>query len=219
MMLDRGYTLITLDQFHDFIDGTSGVPDKSVLITFDDGYEDNYTLAYPVAKKYSVPAVIFPVTKWFSDYPRPEPHRPHMTLEQAISLEEEGLWDFGSHSHDGHRKIPGETGAGPFFSTLVVQPGYRESDGEFKARIWADVSLSMYTLEKMGIEQVDFAFPYGSYNDMAKQVLTAAGYKYLYTNEPGINEAGQDPNHIYRISSAYTAEGNLALLDYYFSLK
>jgi len=217
LLLQNGYHPITLEQFHNFIDGKHGVPDRAVLFTFDDGYEDNYLLAYPLAKKYKIPAIVFAVTKWFTDYPRPEPHRPHLTREQVRTFVYEGLWTVGSHSHDGHRKLPGYRGAGSFYATRIVEPGYIESEEAYKARIWNDIALSAFVLESLEVKPEDFAFPYGSYNDTVKDILLKTGYKYLYTNEPGLNTPGQDPAHIRRIPSAPTAEGNLILLDRYFA--
>ncbi len=219
LMLQNGYHPINLAQFHGFLDGgKSGVPEKAVLVTFDDGYEDNFLLAYPTAQKYRIPAVVFPVTKWFADYPRPEPHRPHLSLAQAQTIISEGLWSLGSHGYDGHRVVPGDPGTGFFYTTPVVQPGSNETEPEYKARIWNDVLLSTYTLERLvGIRPVDFAFPYGSSGEIAKEILARAGYRYLYTNEPGLNRPGQDPSRILRITAAKTAGQNLALLDAYFA--
>jgi len=213
LLLQRGYHFINLEQFHDFIDGKASVPNKAVLITFDDGYQDNYLVAYPIAKKHQIPAVIFTVTKWFSEFPRPEPHIAHLNIEEAKSLLAEKLWTIASHSHDGHRKINGGNGPGAFYTTQVCQTDYNESEAEYKARLWNDIALSAFTLERVGAGRLDFAFPYDAYNETAKQIVKGLGYRYIYTNESGLNKPGQDPGHIRRIPSAQTARQNLALLE------
>lgn len=218
LLQENGYHFIDLEQFHGFIDGRFGLLDKSVLITFDDGYEDNYSLGYSIAKQDKVPAVIFAVTKWFTDYPRPEFHVPHMTAEQARIIASEGLWRVASHSHDGHRKVQELLGQGSYYTTRINQAGYKESEGDYKVRVWSDISMSTYTLEKLGFKPQDFAVPYGSYNSTVKEMLGKSGYKYLYTNEPGVNRAGQDPSRIMRISSAPTGERNLSLLNFFFEM-
>lgn len=62
-----GYTTLTADQFLGFLQGTYQAPAKSVLITFDDGYLDNYVYAYPTLRSLGLRAVIFCVTGWLSD--------------------------------------------------------------------------------------------------------------------------------------------------------
>jgi len=60
--LKSNYRVIGMDEFADTINGSKGGSWPSVVITFDDGYLDNYTLAFPILKKYQVPAVIYVAT-------------------------------------------------------------------------------------------------------------------------------------------------------------
>ncbi|MDD4238910.1 MAG: polysaccharide deacetylase family protein, partial [Desulfotomaculaceae bacterium] len=113
-----GYHPITLEQFHDFIDGKVAVPPKSVLITFDDGYRDIYEYVLPLTERFNYPAVVFAVTKWFDTYYRPEPSRPHLSVQEAGCLYESGLWSIGGHTYDGHRLgMSGNYVQGPYYVT------------------------------------------------------------------------------------------------------
>ncbi len=58
------YKVISLDQLLRCLDSENSLPSKSVVITFDDGWRDNYVYAYPVLKKYKLPATIFLSTKF-----------------------------------------------------------------------------------------------------------------------------------------------------------
>ena len=61
---EHGYHAITPDELYDAIEGTGALPDKPVLITFDDGYQDNYDNAYPILKKYGLKGTVFVVTSF-----------------------------------------------------------------------------------------------------------------------------------------------------------
>ena len=58
----RNYEVISVDQLVNYIQLRKSLPEKAVAITFDDGYKDNYLYAYPMIKKYHVPATIFITT-------------------------------------------------------------------------------------------------------------------------------------------------------------
>ena len=61
-MKNHGYETISQQQFYNYIKGIGQIPEKSVLITIDDGYESVYTTAYPILKAMNMSAVVFPIT-------------------------------------------------------------------------------------------------------------------------------------------------------------
>ena len=65
---ESGYTTITPDQLRDFLTDGTPLPEKPVLITFDDGYKDNYTNAFPILKKHHMTATIFLVTDYIGRF-------------------------------------------------------------------------------------------------------------------------------------------------------
>ncbi|MBC7104949.1 MAG: polysaccharide deacetylase family protein [Firmicutes bacterium] len=187
-VLRLGYRFVDLETLHAFLEGGRTVPAGAVLLTFDDGYRGVYDYAHPVLVEYRVPAVVFPVMKWFTPFPRPEPHREHLTAAQVRTMLASGLWAFGGHSFDGHRHIPG---AGPYLTTRL--PG--EAHEDYLARVRTDVDLMTRGLLELGVPPLDFAAPYGAVNDDLRAVLREAGYRYLYLcgegpvpNRPGNRE-------------------------------
>lgn len=220
---DSGYRPIDLEQFHAFIDGRAVVPPKAVLITFDDGYRDIYENVFPLTKKYNYPAVVFTVTKWFDPHPRPEPSRSHLNVRDAGELLKSGLWSIGGHSYEGHRLVMGANNVqGPYYVTRAWKgiESRLESEAEYKARVWSDISLDRAALKRAGVAgPLDFAYPYGAFNTDVVKMLNEAGYIYLYLNEPGLNKPGQDPSYIHRISAGRNAHETMALLGWYFSQK
>jgi len=59
---DQGYITLTMRQLKDYILNNSPIPEKSILITFDDGYMDNYYSAFPILKEFNMTATIFCIT-------------------------------------------------------------------------------------------------------------------------------------------------------------
>lgn len=66
-LTQNGYKTVTADQFKDFMLGKIKLPEKSVLLTFDDGYLNNWVYAHPVLQRYGLNAVLFAVTGLIGD--------------------------------------------------------------------------------------------------------------------------------------------------------
>ncbi len=148
----HGYNSITPDQLYDFVTTGAGLPDNPVLITFDDGYADNYNNAYPIMQKYGFVGTIFVVTSYLDKYPN------YMTWEQAKELEANG---FSIESHTATHKSMTEA-----------------SD----AQIVEELTKSKETLkEKLGKDSKFVAYPTGTYNLHIAQLAKDAGYKAAFT--------------------------------------
>lgn len=84
-LVDHGYHTISPDELYQFLAGTGRLPDRPVLITFDDGYADNYTTAYPILKKYNLKATIFVVTGFLGK------RKGYLTWDQLREMEQNGI--------------------------------------------------------------------------------------------------------------------------------
>jgi peptidoglycan/xylan/chitin deacetylase (PgdA/CDA1 family) len=162
----RGYTFWPLRKVLDHHARGAGVPPRTVVVTFDDGFETVATRAWPVLRELDVPATVFVSTAYLDSqqpYPfdtwgrqhhdrvAPESYRP-MTSEQCRRLGEDRLIELGAHTHT-HQDFRGRSEA---FRTDLEQS--------------VDVMRSQF-----GLDDVTFAFPYGSTRQgFAGGELTAA---------------------------------------------
>jgi len=202
-LLDRGYQFVTPEEFQDYFDGKLELSGKkNILFTFDDGYEGVWKYAFPVLNKYGISAIFFPVMKWYTSFPRQEPHRPHLTASQTLELMRAG-WILGGHTYDGHWRPDGKT---PF---LLRQEG--ESEFIYELRLYWDILLMKREMSRLGCFTGWFAFPYGAYNATVVEMLKGAGFKYLFTSEPGLVKPGD--KIIPRISVGQTAEETIRVLE------
>ena len=202
----NGYHGLTLDEFAAHL---AGKPvGKGVLITFDDGYLNNWVYAYPLLKKYGFKATIFLVTSWInhgdcrvnSDVNAELPACPdHHTCEQLIhagrsdevilrwseiqAMQESGLIEFHSHTHTHTR--------------------WDLLDGEDKnVRMQWELQQSRATLvNELGEVSDHLCWPQGYFDEDYIQIAQQAGFTYLYTTQAfGRNTKHTSPAHIYRFA-------------------
>ena len=153
------YDPISLRQYVDYIDCTDGsvtLPDNPIIITFDDGYESNYSVAFPILQELKIPATIFVVTDTVGEVEGGgKVNNTHFTWDEARIMEQSGLIDIQSHTHT-HSHL----------SELDTDSMIRE------------IRKSKFLIEKNLNKTCDMlAFPYGSYNDITRAAAKEAGYK------------------------------------------
>lgn len=136
----------------------AGIPleGKAVMLTFDDGYESNYLLAYPLLKEYGAKAVIS-VVAGLAD----QNAGGILTWEMCREMVDSGLVEIGSHTYDCH----GEDTGG-----LVRRPG--ESQEDYADRVFPDLLKSIEVIEKeVGQRPVLLAYPSGKADAWCKQFV------------------------------------------------
>jgi len=132
------------------------LPEKAVLVTFDDGYRSNYELAYPLLQKYQVKAVIAIIV--------------HMQDHQSVSflswdmcreMTASGLVEIGSHGYAVHN-IDGRNGVSVPGQANGVERKAGESDAAFKSRVLDDLQKSYDRITaEVGTPPTYFAYPFG----------------------------------------------------------
>lgn len=207
----RGYRSLSSDEFAAHLQGAP-VPERSILITFDDGYLDNWVYAYPLLKKYGFSALVFLVTSWVHDGPVRNrlgqgelPATPsHKDCEDLIeqgrsdevalrwseinAMREDGVMEFHSHTHT-HTRWD------------LIEPANKNS------HIAQELALSRQTLQaNLGSVSEHFCWPQGYFDADYVRLAQEAGFRYLYTTQAfGQNRAGTDPAHIYRFAVRNTS--------------
>jgi len=153
------YNTVTLEQAASMIKKKNKIPAKTIVLTFDDGNKDNYTYAFPVLKKYRLPATIFIIV---SKVGKPD----KLDWEQIKEMKDSGLVSFGSHSLN-H----------PFLENI--------EDSEILKK---EISDSKRILEENLKKEVNtFSYPCGRLNSRVRQEVVSAGYKAAVVTNPGKN--------------------------------
>ncbi len=161
-LYERGWRTITLKQYEAFKRGEISVPERSFLITFDDGAQQSVYPSDPVLATLGFTAVqyviVVPSESEGSTY--------YLSSSQIKALLASGRWEIGSHSYDAHHPYPvdaqGDTGVFYSDKLWLADQGRLETDDEFAQRVDNDLALSRSTLEgEYGTTVDTIAFPFG----------------------------------------------------------
>lgn len=191
------WTAITLDDIERARDGARPLPDRAVLITFDDGYRSLYTRVYPLLLVYKFPVVAALVGSWMESKQRETVRKGAdlipgtdalISWDQAREMAKSGLVEFASHTYDLHHSELGDPQGSqmPAATTHVFDTvrGY-ETEDAYRRRIRADLERSRALLQKeLGPAPRAVVWPYGRYTRAAREEALAAGYEFLVTMDP-----------------------------------
>ena len=156
LVKDLGYTTLTMSELNDYIINNKEIPKKSILITFDDGYADNYVHAFPILKELDMKATIFVISSGIDGgY--------YMSSDQLKDMVNYGI-DIESHTVN-HVHL----------DTL----SYEEQLKELKD---SKATIEKVTNK----EVLSIAFPFGDYNENTLKAVTEAGYSIAFTTNRGL---------------------------------
>jgi peptidoglycan/xylan/chitin deacetylase (PgdA/CDA1 family) len=188
---ENGYNTITTTELLNYIEGNIELPDKPILITMDDGYESNYTYAYPILKKLNMKATVFIIGERLREHSN-DPIRfdiPRLSWDEAKEMYDSGVFDIQSHTYNMHNKGKVKRG---FERGVITEPiyinGQLETNAAYEKRVLSDILYSKQQIEeKVGNKVVALCYPYGDYSDQSESLIKEAGYKMSLTIQPGVN--------------------------------
>ncbi len=167
---DNGYHPITMQELCDYVTKQAPLPSKPVCLTFDDGYEDNYTIVYPMMKEFGFPWTVFVIT---GDVGKPN----RMTWEQLNEMADSRAVTIASH-----------TVTHPRLHNLPPEEVRREIAGAQQA-----------LKEHLGIDNPWIAYPYGDYDETVDGIAREAGIRLAVTTDAGRVHAGSYPYELRRV--------------------
>jgi len=161
-----GWQTVGIEDFYAFMKGEKNLPDKSFLLTFDDGAKTSYYPVDPILKALDYRAVSFILPKYSIGNKSADGY--YLSEYELKKMIKSGRWDLQSHGYDGHTPytIDSFGTKGNFFSNklLIEDKGGIETKEEFKTRVYDDFVNSKKSLEtKFGIEVISFAYPLGDF--------------------------------------------------------
>ncbi len=174
----EGWTSMLFRELAEASDGKRAMPEKPVLITFDDGYANNYEEAFPLLKEFGMKGNIFLVYETMERHnawhdPATEPWLRMLTWAQIHEMQNSGLVEFGSHTMR-HRNLP---------QISLEDAGWEIRESKLRLE------------EALGRPMTGFAYPYGAgaYVPEVRALVREAGYRYDFGIKQGISPLPWDP--------------------------
>lgn len=167
------YNVVTLEEVSRLMHDKKKAPPKTVAISFDDGFKDNYIYAYPVLKKFGLPATIFVI---YNEVGRPQGDR--LNWEQIREMQASGLIAIGSHT----------LGPEPLIDI--------KSEAELRRQI---IDSKKMFEERLKTPVDGFCYVGGLFTPHIKELVKEAGYKYAVATALGRDYSNYDPYAIKRV--------------------
>ncbi|MCM1363826.1 MAG: polysaccharide deacetylase family protein [Faecalibacterium sp.] len=178
-----GYTTVDVQDLIDFSNGKIDLPDKIIMITFDDGFQSVYKLAWPLLKEKKMKAVLSPVgviTELYTQNGDTNINYAYMTWDELREINMSDEFEVQNHSYDMHHSEKGERKG--------ISRLNGESEKEYTEKLTADLT-KMQTLLKnnSGITATAAVYPYGSYSSSTLSIVKSLGFKCTMLCEERIN--------------------------------
>jgi peptidoglycan/xylan/chitin deacetylase (PgdA/CDA1 family) len=168
----NGYHVIGAEELFSFLGYRRGLPQKSVLITMDDGYRSVYNIAYPILKRYGYTATLFIYTDFVGV------SKMAITWDQLKEMQSNGF-TIGSHT---------------MYHSDLTKPKDGETKQEYIARVKEELYGSKQIIDKKLSQDTYFlAYPFGYYDQQSIQIARDAGYKIAMSVKRGGNAFFANP--------------------------
>jgi len=174
---ERHYNVLPLEKVIPYIEKKEKAPPRTAAITFDDGYYNNYKYAYPVLKKYNLPATIFVIVNKVG-------MPGYLHWEEIKEMSDSGIITIGSHTMN-HLWLPD-------VAPKILEKEVRESKSILEKKLGKDVRL--------------FCYPIGAYDKKVEKSVSDAGYACAVTTNPGRLRSPGDIYAIKRIKISRTSD-------------
>jgi peptidoglycan/xylan/chitin deacetylase (PgdA/CDA1 family) len=183
---EQGFTTIMLRDVIAYKEKGRPLPKKPIMLTFDDGYTNNYLYAFPLLKKYNMKCVMSVVGALidanYKDGVKNETHS-HVTYEQIREMNDSGLVEIQNHSYNLHR-LKGRYG---------LKKNKGEDSASYEKMLKTDLTKLQNNLkEKTGIKCTALTFPFGGYSRETFKVMKEMGLKAGLSCNEGINKITRD---------------------------
>ncbi len=194
-LTENGYTTIVMDDLINYTQGKTDLPEKPIVLTFDDGYFNNYAYAYPLLEKYNCRAVISVIgyyTELYSNSPDENPAYSHITWTDINKMKDSGLIEFQNHSYNLHTTDKGRNGA---------KKKRGEPLEQYKKKLTDDLQkLQDAFSTNTNYIPTTFTYPFGGVSEASFDIIKEMGFKASLSCENKTNHLSRDPEELFMLN-------------------
>lgn len=188
---EHGYTTVLMSDLINYTEGGE-LPEKPIVLTFDDGYYNNYLYAFEIAGRHNARFVISPIgyyAQLFSESGEHNAYYSHATWQQLKEMVDSGLVEVQNHSYNLHKNENG---------TLGVKAVSGESDEQYRTRISEDILQAQEAIEhNVGVRPTTMVYPFGAMSGNTLEIMRSLGFKATLTCEERKNKITRDAQSLY----------------------
>ncbi len=189
---DNGYTTIVMQDLIDFVYENKELPEKPIMLTFDDGYYNNYLYAFPLVKQYECKMVLSPIGKQsdiYSENNNKNPNYAHCSWDNLKEMLDSGLVEIQNHSYDMHTMTKKRCG---------TKKNKNESFEHYQKILREDLTLMQNKVEDfLDFTPTTFVFPFGAISNCSLDIIKQLGFKATLSCEEKINKLTKNPEKLY----------------------
>ncbi|QAT42695.1 polysaccharide deacetylase family protein [Aminipila luticellarii] len=191
---ENGYSTITMSELIDYVYNGAPLPEKPVILTFDDGFYNNYLYAFPLLKEYNEKAVISILgceTDRYSLIKVNNAYYSYLTWNQINEMILSGHVEIQNHTYDMHTYDHGRKGCS-------------EKSGEaleiYKENFEDDIGrLQQEIIDYTGTTPNTIVYPFGYYTEKSESLIKEMGFKASLTCSQKVNKISRDPQCLYQL--------------------
>ncbi len=212
LLYELDYKTLSLQELQNYLSADKKIPERSVVITFDDGYESNYHYAYPILKEYDHNSILFIIVSRIEEADRAEKKEnfdyaelTYLSWAQIEKMHESGLMEIQNHSYDGHHMVEvndsSEKRPALVTEKWLPEENRRETGTEYFDRLKDDFEKSQKIIaDKIGEKPVAYAYPFGWKSETMLEALTSKGLEMGFGIESEMVQPGDNIWNINRIN-------------------
>ena len=189
---DNGYTTVTISDLISYVYDDMPLPEKPIVLTFDDGHYNNYGYLFPLLEKYDMKAVISIVgsyTDKFTETDEANLNYSYLRWKDIKELMDTGRIEFQNHTYSLH------SNTGKRIGTKKIKG---ETDEHYKSILKDNIlKLQQEFEENTHYTPQCFTYPFGGISNASLDIIKELGFKASLSCEQGINKLTKNPNSLY----------------------